>query len=129
MITLNDNNFELFAARYYDNPACKGLQEFEDDLKRFRYIKRLLKKYSACNILKERLIINHIIVLNNLFGSEILTQMLFYKIDSRNWSQLKTFLVYLNIMPVGAVITYNNTITHGFEIPLDENILEILEAL
>ena len=60
----------MFAIKHYDNPQCEGEKEFHDDMKRFKYIKRLLRKYKDTNILKERLLLNHIIVLNNLFGPE-----------------------------------------------------------
>lgn len=96
---LTDDNFVLYAMKHYDNPNCKGLSEFQDDLKKFRYLKRLFRKYRAGSGLKERLIINHIIVIYNLFGIEASTKMLFFKIDEKNWPQLKSFLLYLNLMP------------------------------
>ena len=96
---LTDDNFVLYAMRFYDNPGCRGLVEFEDDLKRFRYLKRLFRKYRAGSGLKERLIINHLVVLYNLFGIEAATNMLFFKIDQKHWPQLKSFLLFLNVMP------------------------------
>lgn len=99
MYELTEDNFVLYAMKHYDNPHCKGLNEFNDDLKRFRYLKRLFRKYKAGSGLKERLIINHIIVLYNLFGVEASTKMLFFKIDERFWPQLKSFLLFLNYMP------------------------------
>lgn len=126
---LTDENFVLYAMKYYDNPTCKGVAEFEDDLKRFSYLKRLFSKYKAGKVLKERLIVNHIIVLYNLFGPEATTRMLFLKIDSRYWSQLKTFLVFLNIMPVGFEARQQDKILSGYEIPIDENVLITLNRL
>jgi hypothetical protein len=79
----------LFAAKHYDNPSCVGQAEFLDDMKRFKYIKRLFRKYTATGELRTRLIINHIIILTNVFGVDAATTMLF----------LKTFLVFLNFMP------------------------------
>jgi hypothetical protein len=81
----------MYAIKHYDNPHCKGMDEFLDDLKRFKYLKRLFRKYNTGKDLKERLILNHIIVIYNLFGPEAATKMLFYKIEQKFWSQLKTF--------------------------------------
>lgn len=122
---LTEENFVLYAMKYYDNPTCKGTSEFIDDLKRFRYLKRLFRKYDAGDELKERLIINHIVVLYNLFGVDAATRMLFFKIEKKFWTQLKTFLVFLNYMPIGLVI-YD---TPGYDIPIDQNILEKLSKL
>lgn len=95
---LTEDNFVLYAMKHYDNPSCKGLTEFKDDLKRFSYLKKLFKKYQAGDEPRERLILNHVIVLHNLFGINSIP-MLFFKIDSIHWRQLKSFLIYLNIMP------------------------------
>jgi len=122
---LTEDNFVLFAMKHYDNPSCKGMAEFYDDLKRFRYLKRLFKKYRAGSELKERLILNHIVVLHNLFGASA-TKMLFFKLDSKHWSQLKTFLVFLSFMPVGFVAKSSDTEMQGYEIPLDENVANAL---
>ena len=84
--------------RNYDNPHCEGEKEFEDDLKRFKYIKRLLRKYYDTKVLKERLLLNHIIVLNNVFGADACATLLLYKIQPEYWSALKSFLLYLNIL-------------------------------
>tara|TARA_Y100001972_G_scaffold72056_1_gene87542 strand:- start:125 stop:454 length:330 start_codon:yes stop_codon:yes gene_type:complete len=88
----------MFAIKHYDNPQAVGEKEFYDDMKRFKYLKRLFKKYSKTGILKERLIMNHIIVLQNVFGPEPVKVLLFYKINQEYWSLLKTFLVFLNYM-------------------------------
>lgn len=95
---LNENNFLVYAMHHYDNPQCHSLEEFEEDLKRFLYLKKLLSRYKKDGELRERLILNHIIVLYNVFGGAT-TNMLFYKIDSSYWSVLITFLVYLERMP------------------------------
>ena len=99
MYELTDDNFVIFAMKYYDNPSCKGLDEFKDDLKRFSYVKRLLKKHHAGDGLKERLIINHLIILYNLFGIKATTKMLFFKIEDKYKNKLKSFLIFLNVMP------------------------------
>ena len=94
--TINAENVVMYAIRHYNNPHYEGEKEFEDDLKRFKYIKRLLRKYHDTNILKERLLLNHLIVLNNVFGAEASTTLLLYKIQKEYWSTLKSFLIFLN---------------------------------
>jgi hypothetical protein len=95
---LTKDNVLMFAIKHYDNPQAVGEKEFYDDMKRFKYLKRLFKKYSKTGILKERLIMNHIIVLQNVFGPEPVKVLLFYKINQEYWSLLKTFLVFLSYM-------------------------------
>jgi hypothetical protein len=130
MITeLTEENFVMYAMKHYDNPACRGMAEFEDDLKKFRYLKRLFRKYTAGKGLKERLIVNHIVVLYNLFGPEAATKMLFFKVEEKYWSQLKTFLVYLSIMPVGFEVSKKGVVVQGFEIPLDEKVSNALREI
>ena len=93
---LNEENFTLFAIRFYDNPQCTSTEEFYEDIRRFRYLKRLLKRYTKTGELRERLILNHLIVLSNLFGVENSIKMLEFKIEPEFWSVLKTCLLYLN---------------------------------
>jgi hypothetical protein len=93
------DNIMMFAMKYYDNPSCVDKKEFLDDMKRFKYLKRLFRKYDTSDILKVRLILNHIIVLANVFGVDASSTLLFFKIEKKHWSTLKTFLVYLNYMP------------------------------
>ena len=124
-LDLTEENFTFYAIKHYDNPACKGIAEFNDDLKRFRYLKRLFNKYPAGKDLKERLILNHLVVIYNLFGAEAATKMLFFKVDREFWSQLKTFLVFLNYMPIGP-ISAQGIVIEGYEIPLDEKVSEAL---
>ena len=95
---LNENNFLVYAMNHYDNPQCHSVQEFEEDLKRFLYLKKLFHRYKNKEELRERLILNHIIVLYNIFGDST-TNMLFYKIDEDSWQALTTFLTYLGRMP------------------------------
>jgi hypothetical protein len=94
---LTEDNFLLFAMQNYDN-TCPSVEEFEEDMKRFLYLKKLLTRYRINGDLRERLILNHIIILYNLFDKAA-TRMLFYKIDEENWNTLITFLVYLERMP------------------------------
>ena len=97
---LNDDNFMIFAMKAYDKPNCV-MSEFEEDLKRIKYIKRLIKRYKVWGEeeLKERLILNHIIVLSNVFGIESTIKMLFFKFDKEDYPILKSFLIFLNFMP------------------------------
>ena len=97
--TINADNVVMYAIRHYDNPHCVDEQEFLDDMKRFKYLKRLFRKYDTTKELKSRLIINHIIVLSNVFGVDAATTLLFFKIDRQHWSILKTILVFLHHMP------------------------------
>ena len=96
---LTAENINMFAMKHYDNPTCIDEKEFLDDMKRFKYLKRLFRKYDTTKELKTRLILNHIIVLNNVFGVDASTTLLFFKIEKQHWSLLKTFLVYLHIRP------------------------------
>lgn len=89
----------MFAMKHYDNPQCLSEDEFYDDLNRTKYLKRLFKKYKNSGVLKERLILNHIIIFYNVFGIECGTRLLFFKIEDEFYSILKTFLVYLNYLP------------------------------
>jgi hypothetical protein len=125
---LTEDNFIMFAVKNYDNPGCHGMDEFYDDLKRFKYIKRLLRKHNVGKDLKERLILNHIIVLGNLFGVEATTKMLFFKLEKKFWSQIKTFLVFLNFMPMKVIVSAGIIILDK-DIPLDEDILETLKKI
>ncbi len=95
---LNDDNFLMFAMKAYDSPNCI-MSEFEEDLKRIKYVKRLIKRYKTTGELKERLILNHLIILSNVFGTKNSVRMLFYKIDGEDYDILKTFLLFLDYMP------------------------------
>ena len=92
---LNEDNFLLFAIKNYDNPQCVTKDDFYEDLKRFKYIKRLFKRYLKTGVLKTHLLLNHIIVVYNIFG-DAGTPLLFYKIEAEYWSPLKSFMVYFN---------------------------------
>ena len=95
---ITSENVMMFAIKHYDNPQCEGDREFYDDMKRFKYIKRLLRKHKDTGILKERLLLNHIIVLNNLFGTEACVTLLLFKIQKEYWETLKSFLLFLNMI-------------------------------
>lgn len=116
---LNSKNFMLFAAKNYNNKQCMTQEEFEEDLQRFKYLKRLFNRYETTGELSERLILNHLIVLYNVFTIKAANHMMFYKIEKTNWPMLKTFLVYLNYLPEDQYI----------EVPLDEKIVEALRKV
>ena len=124
---LNDDNFMIYAMKCYETPNCI-MSEFENDIKRTKYLKRLFRRYKVSRSLKERLILNHIILLNNVFGHDATARILFYRIDERDYDVLKTFLVYLNIMPEAIKGIRGNNI-YNSEIPLDEGIAEILSKI
>ena len=94
---LTDDNFLLYAMHHYDNIQCHSIEEFEEDLKKFLYLKKLFSRYKYSGELRERLILNHIIVLYNTFG-DAATSMLLFKLDEYK-SELATFLIYLNRLP------------------------------
>ncbi len=128
LFELTEENFIMYAVKNYDNPSCKGMDEFYDDLKRFKYIKRLLRKHNVGKELKERLILNHIIVLGNLFGIEATTKMLFFKLEQKFWPQIKTFLVFLNYMPMKVIVSKDVEILDK-DISIDEEIMNNLKKI
>ena len=129
MDKLDEFNFLLYAAKHYDNPQCYDTVEFYDDLKRFKYIKRLLNRYIEEGDLKERLILNHIIILNNVFGAPATTKMLFLKCKGFE-PQLKSFLNFLNILPEKIEnIGFENKTINIKDIDQDNKILEELRKI
>lgn len=125
MHDLNDGNFLIYAAKSYDRPQILQA-EFEDDLKRIKYIKRLLRKYRQTGDCKERLILNHIIILSNVFGVEASVNMLFFKVDEDDYPALKTFLLFLNYLPNRLTVTFNRYQLKQEDITVD---LEIAKRL
>lgn len=119
-------NFLLYAAKHYDNPQCFDTLEFYEDLQRFKYIKRLFNKYASDNDLKERLILNHIIALNNLFGPIATVRMLFLRLEGYE-HYLKPFLVMLNIMP--EKIEVDNRQIYSSHISMDQGIINALRKV
>ena len=124
---LNDENFTMYALKCYSAPNCV-MSEFEGDIKRTKYLKRLFRRYKVTKTLKERLILNHIILLNNVFGPEVTSRILFYRIDERDYDILKTFLIYLNILP-DLIRGINGKNIKTSDIPIDMNIAEILRKI
>jgi hypothetical protein len=95
---LSNDNIMMYAMKAYDKPNCI-MSEFKEDMKRFNYLKRLFKRYRKLNELRDQLVINHLIVLNNVFGPEIATRLLFFKVSKEDYSILKTYLLFLSCMP------------------------------
>jgi len=125
---LTDANFMMYAMKAYNNPHCLNIDEFHNDLKRTKYIKRLLNRYKSTGILKERLILNHLMILYNMFGPEATVKILFFKLDQKFYSHLKTFLVYLNLMPE-KITGIKFQIIRSSDIPLDLYITQKLRNL
>lgn len=95
---LNKNNYMLFAIKFYNNPQALTIEDFEDDLKRIKYIKRLLKRYKNTSVIKVHLVLNHLIVLFNVFD-EAAVPLLFYNMEEELWPSLKSFLIFLGRIP------------------------------
>ena len=121
---LNDDNIVYFAMKNYSNPSCKDVEEFLEDFNRIKYIKRLFNRYEQNGVLRERLILNHIITLYNVFGVITSTRMLFNRVDEKHYSILKTFLVYLNYCPENKFDNIDIV-----SIPLDTKIVKQLRSL
>lgn len=110
---LNEDNFLLFAIKYHQNPQAVTRKDFERDLNHFKYIKRLLKRYRNTGELKTHLLVNHFIIIYNIFG-EAATPMLFFKIDSELWPAMKSFIIFLNKLP-----EYPKTYIHDIKVDLE----------
>ena len=128
MDELNNDNFLIFAIKNYDNPSCSGMSELEDDLKRFKYLKRLFNRYDKTGEPNERLIINHLILLYNVFGNAT-TKMLFFKLEENYWSNLKTFLVFLDRIPEEVVYSANLPKNIETDVPLNDKLIEVLRKI
>lgn len=113
-------NFQAFAMKHYDDPQCEDLEDFQEDLRRFRYLKRLLHRYHENGELRERLMLNHLICIFNVFGYDACMRMLEFKIKNVNyWSSIKTMLLYLEYVEEGWKI----------DIPIDNKLAERLREL
>ena len=122
---LTEKNFLLYAMQHYENPQCVEVEEFNDDLKKIKYIKRLFNQYAIEGVLKERLLLNHIIVFYNVFSVEAATRILFYKLEEDVWPMLKTFLFYLNFLP-DKIESINGRTILTTDIPMDQGIVDSL---
>ena len=110
---LTEDNFQLFAIKNYENPQAVTKEDFDKDINHFKYIKRLLKRYKNTGVLKSHLLLNHFIILFNIFG-EATVPMLFFKIDEELWPAMKTFIIFLNRFP-----EYPKTHIHDIQVDLD----------
>ena len=118
---LNEKNHLMFAIKYYENPHSVTIDDFMEDMKKFKYLKRLLKRYIKTGVLRTNLILNHLIVLFNVFGEGTLP-LLMYKLEREYWSVLKTFLVFLGRIP-----EFPKSAIH--DVPVDVKCLEILNKV
>ena len=125
---LNDDNFLMYAMREYSNMQCTDIEEFYDDLKKIKYIKRLFNVYKNNGQLKERLILNHFIIFYNVFTVQAGTRILFYKIEKDFWPMLKTFLIYLDRMP-DKVDSIRGEVILVSDIKLDDGIISRLRSI
>lgn len=101
---ITTDNVVLFAMKHYDNPQCQSEDEFHDDMKRFKYIKRLLRKYAESGELRERLILNHMTVIINVFGPDAASTLLLFKIEPELWYILKPFMDFLSVLPPNELV-------------------------
>jgi|TARA_E500000318_G_scaffold43237_1_gene41156 hypothetical protein len=126
MAPLTDDNFIIYAIKNYSNPSFESMSDFEEDLQRIKYLKRLFGRYKQKGVLKHRLILNHIIILQNIFGALPTSRMLFHKLDPDTFAYLKTFLDYLSYLPEDETLVPEVRLS---EIPSDLNIFRILQGL
>ena len=124
---LTEDNIMLYAAKAYDRPNCI-MSEFTEDMKRLNYLKRLFRRYQKHGEMRERLILNHIVVLYNIFGPEALTRILFYNTNKDDYSILKTYLLFLNLMPE-KIRGINGKDVVSSDISIDIKIAEVLRNL
>jgi hypothetical protein len=124
---LNNDNFLIYAMKCYDRPNTI-MSEFKEDMKRFNYLKRLFHKYRKNNELREQLVINHLVVLYNVFGPEATARMLFFKMAKEDYSALKTYLLFLNIMP-NVVKSIKGQDIKSSDIEVDLRIADVLRNI
>lgn len=125
---LTNKNYVMYAMKHYDNPQCLDIEEFYSDLNRIKYLKRLFRRYLTSGELKERLVLNHIIILYNVFGIVPTTRMLFHRMEDEFHPVLKTCIVYLNMLPEDekAEQVYEVDL---LTIPLDQKVVKILREV
>jgi hypothetical protein len=125
---LDNKNFVLYCARHYGNPNCASMEEFYSDLRRIKYVKKLVTRYIQTGDLKERLILNHLIILNNVFGPELLVKMIFLKMRTQ-LRYIKPFLIMLNILPDVVYNVGNEARIITDDIPMDQKTVEALRQI
>jgi hypothetical protein len=124
---LTNDNIMIYAMKIYDKPNCI-MSEFKEDMKRFNYLKRLFRRYRKIGEVKERLVLNHLVVLYNVFGAEALTRMLFFKMSKDDQSIVKTYLIFLSCMPEVVKGIKGNDLLSS-DIPVDLKIAEVLREI
>lgn len=124
---LTNENIMMYAVKAYDKPNCI-MSEFKEDMKRFNYLKRLFKRYRKLGELREQLVLNHLVVLNNVFGPDAATRLLFFKMSKDDYSALKTYLLFLSCMPDRVRGIKGHDIISS-EIPVDMTIANALRNL
>jgi hypothetical protein len=125
---LTNENFLIYAAKYYDNPQCHSTEEFIEDLKHIKYVKKLVTRYTENGDLKERLILNHLTILCNVFGPEVLSRILYLKMKPQ-FKYIKPFLIMLNILPEKIYNVKNENVIETDLIPMDDYIIKSLRVL
>jgi hypothetical protein len=120
-VDLSEDNFEFFAIKHYDDPNCLGVQEFKEDLQRFKYLNRLFNKYEECGEMKVNLVLNHLVVLYNVF-EEAATNLLFYRVAEKHWPVLVPFLIYINRLPSEIHLSSKRMI-HDSDIQIDMKVV------
>jgi len=123
---LTNDNILIYAVKAYDKPNCI-MSEFKEDMKRFNYLKRLFKRYRKIGELREQLVLNHLVVICNVFGPEVATRLLFFKMSKDDYSALKTYLLFLSCMPERVKGIKGHDIISS-EIPVDMTIADILRT-
>lgn len=124
---MTEENIMLYAAKAYEKPNCI-MSEFKEDMKRFNYLKKLFRRYRKIGEVKERLVLNHLVVLYNVFGPEVATRMLFFRMSVDDYSVLKTYLTFLNCMPEKVKSIKGKDIISS-EIPVDMEIAKVLRNI
>lgn len=125
---LTSNTYIMYAMKNYDNPQCLGIDEFYEDLNRIKYLKRLFKRYVTTGELKERLILNHIIVLSNVFGIEASTRLMFFRMEEEYYEILKTFMVFLNVFPEDSKVIHIKE-ANLVEVGISDKVMELLKNI
>jgi len=127
-LTVTESNAEMVALQAYDNPQCLSMDEFHEDYRGFLYIQRLCRRYSQTKKINERLAINHLVTLVNVFGPTVTVRLLFLKCSPRLWKIVKTLLIYINLLPI-VVLGVNGSDIYTESIPIDVMLQQKLQAL
>ena len=125
---LNDKNYMMFAMKFYDNPQCTSVEEFHEDLNKIKYVKRLFNRFLDTGELRTILILNHLIVIYNVFENEAATRMLFFRVEKKFHSILKPFLIFLDRLPT-VIRGIDGTDIQTNHIPLNETTIKELRKI